>query len=131
MLRLAKITILFCAAVAFCAIARAQPDYPPAHWVPPASCNKYYNSGNGRFFCVIHDMEGYYLASVSYLNRCDLNTNGSFNVSASVHYLANGLKNGLDEDNHNGEVGTGDAIPGDITQSIRESKYAWHALCWN
>jgi hypothetical protein len=43
------------------AMAWAQPDYAPAHWVPP-SCVKWYTSGYTRQFCVIHDMEGYYAA---------------------------------------------------------------------
>ena len=48
-------------------MAWAQPDYAPAHWTPPG-CTKWYTSGNARKFCVIHDMEGYYLGSVSWLN---------------------------------------------------------------
>lgn len=93
---------------------------------------KYYNSGNGHKFCVIHDMEGYYESSVSYLNRCDLNTNGSFNVSASVYYLVNGLQNGIDtKGNVESTEVTNDAAQGDITQSVLESKYAWHVVCWN
>src|ERR1051326_6798336 len=106
------------------AAAWGQPDYAPAHWVPP-SCTKYYSSGNGHHFCVIHDMEGYYTASISYLNRCDTDTNGNYNVSASVYYLVNGVQNG------SGENDPGDAAPGDITQSVRESNYAWHVRCWN
>src|SRR5438876_3826980 len=110
-------------------LAQAQPDYGPAHWNPPA-CVKYYTSGNGHHFCVIHDMEGYYQSSISYLNRCDTDTNGNYNVSASVYYLVNGLKNGNDEDG-NVENIPGDAEVGDITQSVRESNYAWHVRCWN
>jgi N-acetyl-anhydromuramyl-L-alanine amidase AmpD len=109
--------------------ALAQPDYPSAHWNPPA-CVKYYSSGNGHKFCVIHDMEGYYQTSVSYLNRCDTDTNGVMNVQASVYYLVNGLKNGNDEDG-NVENLPADADVGDITQSVRESNYAWHVRCWN
>ena len=109
--------------------AKAQPDYAPAHWVP-VQCSKYYTSGFGRSFLVIHDMEGYYLTSISYLNRCDLDTNGNYNVESSVHYLVNGVKNGSDEDGHN-ENDTSDAAAGDITQSVRESRYAWHARCLN
>src|ERR1043166_2089952 len=117
------------AAVILPAVAHAQPDYAPAHWNPPA-CVKYYTSGNGHKFCVIHDMEGYYQSSISYLNRCDLDTNGNYNVSASVYYLVNGLKNGNDEDAHVVNIPE-DADVGDITQSVRESNYAWHARCWN
>ncbi len=109
--------------------AQAQPDYPSAIW-NPATCTKYYNSGNGHQFVVIHDMEMFYEAAVSYLNRCDLNTNGGFNVSASVYYLLNSVHNGSDEDG-NVEGDPGDAPAGEITQSVRESKYAWHARCWN
>ena len=109
--------------------ALAQPDYPTAHWVPP-SCTKWYTSGNGHHFCVIHDMEGYYESSISYLNRCDTDTNGNYNVSASVYYLVNSLKNGSDEDGH-AENNPGDVAAGDITQSVRESNYAWHVRCWN
>ncbi|MDB6059351.1 MAG: hypothetical protein JWO95_3195 [Verrucomicrobiales bacterium] len=107
----------------------AQPDYPTAHWVPPA-CTKYYNSGNGHKFCVIHDMEGYYEFSISYLDRCDTNpTNGNYNVAASINYCVNGLQNGTDTKGHT--EGIDDAPQGDITQSVLESKYAWHALCLN
>ena len=106
------------------AMAWAQADYAPAHWVPP-SCTKWYTSGYTRQFCVIHDMEGYYTASVSYLNRCDTNTNGVYNVDASVYYLVNGVQNG------SGEGNPTDPVAGDITQSVRESNYAWHAVCWN
>lgn len=110
--------------------AGAQPDYPSAIWNPPTNCTKYYNSGNGHQFCVIHDMEMFYEAAVSYLNRCDLDINGNFNVSASVYYLLNSVHNGSDEDG-NIENDPGDAPAGEITQSVRESKYAWHARCWN
>jgi len=105
-------------------MAWAQPDYAAAHWVAPG-CVKYYTTGYTRSFCVIHDMEGYYLDSISYLNRCDTATNGNYNVSASVYYCVNGLQNGPGE-NH-----PDDAVAGDITQSVRESNWAWHARCWN
>src|SRR5689334_8164776 len=111
-------------ALVFCTVARAQTDYPPAHWDPPSGCNKYYNTGNGHQFFVHHDIESYYLVSVSYLNRCDVKTNVQFNVAASVSFQVNGLKHGVDEDGHNGDDNP-DAAPGDITQSVRESKYAW------
>jgi hypothetical protein len=107
----------------------AQPDYAAAHWNPPG-CVKYYTSGNGHSFCVIHDMEGYYLDSISYLNRCDKNTNGVYNVDASVYYLVNGLQNGTDNLGH-AENHPNDPVAGDITQSVRESDYAWHVVCWN
>ncbi len=103
-------------------LALAQPDYPPAHWVPATNCTKYYTEGYGHNFCVIHDMEGYYWTSISYLNRCD--------ISASIHYLANGLQNGNDSLGHS-ENRPGDPVAGDLTQSVREQDYAWHARCWN
>ena len=103
-------------------LAFAQPDYAPAHWVPPVGCDKWYTTGNGHSFCVIHDMEGYYWTSISYLNRCD--------ISASVHFLANGLQNGSDSLGHR-ENRPGDPAAGDITQSVREQHYSWHATCWN
>ena len=59
------------------AIAWAQPDYAPAHWTPP-SCTKWYTSGYARQFCVIHDIEGYYLSAVSYLNSCATGTSGNY-----------------------------------------------------
>ncbi|PWU18697.1 MAG: hypothetical protein C5B50_08355 [Verrucomicrobia bacterium] len=102
----------------------AQPDYPPATWTPPA-CVKYYTSGNTRAFCVIHDMEGYYEASVAYLDRCDTNSSGVYNVDASVYYLVNGIQNGP------GENTPTDPPAGDITQSVREFDWAWHVSCWN
>ena len=55
-------------------------------------------------------MEGYYLASISYLNTCG--------VSASVYYCA---ASGIDD----GVAG------GEISQLVREADYAWHVLCWN
>jgi autotransporter-associated beta strand protein len=105
-------------------MAWAQPDYAPAHWSPP-SCTKWYTSGYTRQFCVIHDMEGYYLGSVSYLNSCAKDTNGNYIADASVYYLVNGVQNGQ------GENSPSDPVAGDITQSVRESNYAWHAACWN
>ena len=42
----------------FASVVSAQPDYSVAHWKPP-SCTKWYSSGNGHHFVVIHDMEGY------------------------------------------------------------------------
>jgi N-acetyl-anhydromuramyl-L-alanine amidase AmpD len=110
-------------------LAWAQPDYAPAHWNPPA-CVKYYPTGFGHSFCVIHDMEGYYSTTISYLNRCDTNSGGGYNVNASVHYLVNGLQNGSDSSGHS-ENNPSDPPAGDITQSAREQYYAWHAGCWN
>ena len=92
--------------------AWALPEYGNV-WRPPTGCTKYYETGNGHQFCVIHDMEGYYYSSVSYLNRCD--------ISASIHYSVNGLTDSSDYG----------APPGEITQSVLETNYAWHARCWN
>jgi N-acetylmuramoyl-L-alanine amidase/Immunoglobulin I-set domain/Ig-like domain from next to BRCA1 gene/Immunoglobulin domain len=92
--------------------AWALPEYGDV-WRPPSGCTKYYSTGNGHHFCVIHDMEGYYYTAVSYLNRCD--------ISASIHYAVNGLTDSSD----NG------APPGQITQCVLEANYAWHAGCWN
>jgi autotransporter-associated beta strand protein len=110
-------------------MAWAQPDYAAAHWSPPG-CVKYYTSGFTRSFCVIHDMEGYYLDSISYLNRCDTSAGGTYNVDASVYYCVNGLQNGSDNVGH-AENHPNDPVAGDITQSVRESNWAWHARCWN
>src|SRR5690242_2717947 len=108
----ARVTTLLLAFISFAVGPRcfAQPDYPLAHWVPPA-CTKYYNSGNGHQFCVIHDMEGYYEWCVSYLDRCDVNTNGTYNVDASINYMVNGLQNGTDTKSHSEY--TNDAPQGD------------------
>src|SRR5207249_8035230 len=106
-----RLLVLLLMTVSGLAPALAQPDYPTAHWVPP-SCTKWYTSGNGHHFCVIHDMEGYYYSSISYLNNCS--------VSASVYYLC-----------HSDYDTTEGAPLGDITQSVREAYYAWHVGCWN
>src|SRR5678815_5548265 len=89
---------------------KAQPDYPWAIWRPVCS-GHWYTSGYGHKFHVIHDMEGYYLSTISYFKNC--------NTSASVHYCVNGLK----------DTST-DHAAGEITQMVREANYAWHALCW-
>ena len=117
------------ALVAGALTSQAQPDYAGAQYVPPA-CTKWYTTGNGHSFVVIHDMEGYYQTTISYLNRCDLDTNGNFNVAVSVYYAVNSLHNGSDTHGHH-ENNTNDAPVGEITQFVRESNYAWHVLCWN
>jgi autotransporter-associated beta strand protein len=119
-------------------VARAQPDYPPAHYTPMVGCEKWWTTPadavayyatkwgetgpGGHYFCVIHDMEGYYWTTISYLNTCS--------VSASIHYMVNGLKNGSDSHGH-AENNPSDPAAGDITQSVREAYYAWHVVCWN
>ena len=75
-------------------------------------CSKWYTSGYGHKFAVVHDMEGYYLTGTSYLRRCD--------ISVSCHYTVNGLTDY-----------SGDAAPGEISQLVYEAYYAWHATCWN
>ncbi|MDB6027373.1 MAG: cysteine protease [Verrucomicrobiales bacterium] len=105
------------AALTVCGLAtlatiHASTDYPPAIWNPPCNAN-YYTSGSGHKFHVIHDIEGYYASTISYFQGCGF-------TSASVHYLVNGKQDA-----------SSDAPAGQITQMIRESNYAWHALCWN
>ena len=91
-------------------VSQASTDYGPAIWKWVA-CN-YSTSGYGHNFCVIHDMEGYYASSMSYLSHCS--------TSASIHYGVNGKK-----DN------SSDYPAGEIAQAVREAYYAWHARCWN
>src|SRR5262245_55828759 len=92
--------------------SRASGDYGPAIWNPPG-CVKYYTSGAGHQFHVVHDMEGYYLSSISLLRSCS--------SSVSVHYAINGVQ----------DAGS-DAPAGEITQMIAEANYAWHVgPCWN
>ncbi len=93
-------------------LALASGDYGPAIWNPPCNAN-YYTSGYGHKFHVCHDMEGYYLSTISYFKGCGF-------TGASVHYLTNGKQDT-----------TSDAPAGEITQMISEANYAWHALCWN
>ncbi|MDB6125937.1 MAG: hypothetical protein JWQ71_4930 [Pedosphaera sp.] len=90
---------------------QAQPDYGPAIWRPVYS-GHWYTSGNGHKFVVIHDMEGYYLSTISYFQQSG--------TQASVHYYVNGVKDS-----------SSDAPAGEISQGVREAYYAWHALCWN
>ncbi len=91
--------------------AFASTDYGPAIW-NQAYSGHWYTSGNGHKFHVIHDMEGYYLSTISYFKQSG--------TSASVHYCVNGLKDS-----------SSDSPAGEITQMVRESYYAWHVLCWN
>lgn len=107
----------------------ASTDYGPAIYRPP-SCTKWSTGGSGKKFYVIHDMEGYYWTGISYLNRCDLNASGGFNVSVSIHYLINSVKNGSDEDGH-AENRPSDVPAGEVGQMVQDQYYAWHARCWN
>jgi N-acetylmuramoyl-L-alanine amidase len=106
-----KCAVLSLGALAATTLAYASADYGPAIW-NPAYPNHWYTSGNGHKFHVVHDMEGYYLSTISYFKQSG--------TSASVHYCVNGLK-----DN------SSDAPAGEITQMVLEAYYAWHALCWN
>ncbi|HOX59827.1 MAG TPA: immunoglobulin domain-containing protein [Candidatus Paceibacterota bacterium] len=92
--------------------AWATSDYGPAVDRLITACSKWYTSGYGHKFAVVHSMEGYYLTGTSYLRRCD--------ISASCHYTVSGL---VDY--------SGDAPRGEISQLVYESRYAWHATCWN
>jgi N-acetyl-anhydromuramyl-L-alanine amidase AmpD len=104
--------------------AQAQPDYAPAIW-NPAYSGHWYTSGNGHYFCVIHDMQGYYQSTISYFQQA---SQGAGNA-ASAHYCVNSLKNGNDGTHF--ENNAGDAAAGQITQMVREAYYAWHVVCWN
>ena len=90
---------------------QASTDYGPAVWRPVCS-GKWNTSGHGHKFYVEHDMEGYYLSSIAYMQKCS--------VSVSVHYACNGKKDA-----------TSDAAAGEISQLVRDAYYAWHARCWN
>lgn len=89
----------------------AQPDYPGAIW-RPAYAGHWSTSGSGRYFVVIHDMEGYYLSTISYFQQSG--------TQASAHFCVNGLKDSAN-----------DAPAGEITQMVEERYWAWHARCWN
>jgi N-acetyl-anhydromuramyl-L-alanine amidase AmpD len=99
----------------------AQPDYPGAIW-RSASAGHWYTTGNAHAFVVEHDMEGYYLSTISYFQQSG--------TQASIHYCVNSLNNGSDNKGHV-ENNPNDAPPGEITQMVEEQYWAWHALCWN
>jgi hypothetical protein len=105
-------TIVLAATLHLGVSAYASTDYPPAIYRPMSGCSKWYTTGSGHKFVVIHDMEGYYASCIGYLNRCD--------ISTSVHYLVNGLKDT-----------TSDYVAGEVGQQVREAYYSWHARCWN
>ncbi len=88
-----------------------QPDYPGAKWAQ-AYPGHWYTTGYEHNFVVIHDMEGYYLSTISYFQQSG--------TQASIYYCVNGLK-----DNSN------DAPAGEITQMVEEKYWAWHVVCWN
>ncbi|MDE3058273.1 MAG: Ig-like domain-containing protein [Bacteroidota bacterium] len=98
-----------------------QPDYPGAKWAQ-AYPGHWYTTGYPKDFVVIHDMEGYYEAVISYFQQST--------TSASIFYCINGLQNGSDSHGH-AENNPGDAPRGEITQMVEEKYWAWHVLCWN
>src|SRR4051812_41801847 len=103
---LIKKLALVVGAAATISSAHASADYGPAVW-RPAPSGRWYTSGVGKQMYVIHDMEGYYLSTISYLQG-----SGS---SVSIHYCANGKT-----DN------SSDAAPGEISQMVLDVYYAWH-----
>ncbi len=113
-----RILSWLCVSITTCGTL-ASTDYGPAV-DRMITCSKWYTSGYGKKFVVIHDMEGYYLTGISYLRRCDLNASGGYNVATSCHYVVNGLKDYAS-----------DAERGEVSQLVREANYAWHARCWN
>jgi hypothetical protein len=98
-------------AVAALSTAYASTDYGPAIWRPTCP-GHYYTGYYARQVYVIHDMEGYYASTISYLQGC--------NNTVSVHYCVNGKK----------DTST-DMPAGEITQMVRDSDSAWTAGCWN
>jgi Concanavalin A-like lectin/glucanases superfamily/N-acetylmuramoyl-L-alanine amidase len=93
----------------------AQPDYPPAIW-DPAYTGHWYTSGYSHSFCVIHDMESYFLSVISYFQQSS--------TQASVHYCVNS--------EYYDNPAADDGLPGGlIVQMVSEQYWAWHALCWN
>ncbi|MDB6025785.1 MAG: hypothetical protein JWM68_2008 [Verrucomicrobiales bacterium] len=107
-----KSSALICSALALASTAHASTDYGPAIWNPPCNAN-YYTTGSGHKFHVVHDIEGYYLTTISMFKGCGY-------TAASVHYLVNGKQDA-----------SSDAPAGEITQMLRDSTYGWHARCWN
>ena len=108
---LRKGAALIAALVTSVTIVQASTDYAPAIW-RPAYKNHWYKTGNGHKFVVIHDMEGYYWATITYFQQSG--------TQASVHYCVNGKKDAAT-----------DSVAGELTQMVLEANYAWHALCWN
>ena len=106
----------FAAATSF-----ASTDYAPAIY-REAYSGHWYTTGYGHHFAVIHDMEGYYLSTISYFQKeCQVqNSDGTCRARASIHYCVNGLKDNAS-----------DSPAGEITQMVREAYWAWHVGCWN
>ena len=103
------LTSVTLAATAFA--ANASTDYGPATWKQACSSH-WYTYHYTRYLYVIHDMEGYYASTISYLQGC--------NNSVSVHYAINGRQ----------DTGT-DYAAGDITQMVRDAYSGWTSGCWN
>src|SRR6185503_15903070 len=83
--------------------AQASADYGPAVW-RPAPAGRWYTTGVGKQMFVEHDMEGYYLSTIAYLQ--------GGNSSVSIHYCVNGkVDNGSD------------AAPGEVTQMVLDAYY--------
>jgi hypothetical protein len=108
---LIKKLALVAGAAATLSSAQASSDYGPAVW-RPAPAGRWYTTGVGKQMYVEHDMEGYYLSTISYLQ--------GGNTSVSVHYCVNGKT----------DNGT-DAAPGEVSQMVADVYYAWHAVCLN
>src|SRR6187455_3893522 len=105
-----KLTLTASAVVAVSS-AQASTDYGPAIWRPACS-GHWYTGYTARQVYVIHDMEGYYASTISYLQGC--------NNTVSVHYCVNGLKDAAS-----------DMPAGEITQMVLDSNSAWTSGCWN
>ncbi|MCL5030163.1 MAG: Ig-like domain-containing protein [Bacteroidetes bacterium] len=79
-----------------------QSDYPPAVWDPSPN---FYNDNNfNPLFLVVHDTEGGFAASLSWLKNPQ--------SSASSHYIIR-------------------SSDGYIVQMVHEKYAAWHVSCWN
>jgi hypothetical protein len=94
-----------------------QPDYPLAKWVSSypgtgAGDQHWYTTGYSHSFVIIHDMEGYYLSTISYFQLAS--------TQASIYYCLNSKKDNVS-----------DAPAGEITQMVEEKYWAWHVVCWN
>ena len=79
-----------------------QSDYPPAVWSP--SPNFYNDSNFNQLFLVVHDTEGPFASSLSWLQNPA--------SSASAHYIIR-------------------SSDGYIVQMVHEKFAAWHVVCWN
>src|SRR4051794_16232044 len=96
-----KLLLLAVCAMSGLSVGQASTDYGPAIWRPCYSSHQY-TSGYGHKFHVIHDMEGYYLSTISYFQKST--------TQASVHYFANGKKDT-----------SSDAPAGEISQGVRDA----------